>query len=136
MPELIEAPVVIAAAGSPPKRIEEFVGRASTAGSGLSIARMVSPAGWAEPGQTPEFDEYTLVLAGTLVAESGDGMIEIGAGQALLVRAGEWVRYGTPSPEGAEYISVCVPAFSPELVHRDIGGQESRTGSCPRPWRA
>jgi mannose-6-phosphate isomerase-like protein (cupin superfamily) len=119
MPELIEAPMVIAAAGSPPKRIEEFVGRARTASSGLSIARMVSPAGWSEPGQTPEFDEYTLVLTGTLLAECRTGTIEVGAGQALFVRAGEWVRYGTPAPQGAEYISICVPAFSPELVHRD-----------------
>jgi mannose-6-phosphate isomerase-like protein (cupin superfamily) len=125
MPKLSEAPVVIAAAGSPPKRIEEFVGRARTASSGLSIARMVSPAGWAEPGQTPEFGEYTLVLAGTLVAESRKGMFEVGAGQALFVRAGEWVRYSTPSPEGAEYISVCVPAFSPDIVHRDIGVQRT-----------
>jgi mannose-6-phosphate isomerase-like protein (cupin superfamily) len=119
MPKLIEAPVVIAAAGSPSKQIEEFVGRARTASSGLSIARMVSPAGWAEPGQTPEFDEYTIVLAGRVVAEWRDGRTELGAGQALLVRAGEWVRYSTPDREGAEHISVCVPAFSPELVNRD-----------------
>lgn len=125
MPHLIEAPRVIAAAGSPPKRIEEFVGRARTDSSGLSIARMVSPAGWAEPGQTPEFDEYTVVLSGTLVAESRGGTLEVGAGQALLVRAGEWVRYSTPAPEGAEYISVCMPAFSPDLVHRDIGVEQT-----------
>lgn len=119
MPELIEAPVVIAAEGSPPKRIEEFVGRARTGTNALSIARMVSPAGWTEPGQTPQFDEYTVVIAGILVAEWHGGISEVGAGQALFVRAGEWVRYSTPSPEGAEYVSVCMPAFSPEAVHRD-----------------
>lgn len=119
MPELIEAPVVIAASGSPPKRIEEFVGRARTRTSGVSIARMVSPAGWKEPGQTPEFEEYTVVTAGTLVAEWSGGIAEVTAGQALFVGAGEWIRYSTPSPEGAEYISVCLPAFSPDLVHRD-----------------
>lgn len=119
MPELIEAPVVVAAAGSPPKQIEEFVGRARTGTSRVSIARMVSPSGWKEPGQTPEFEEYTVVIAGTLVAESSSATTEVRAGQALFVGAGEWVRYSTPSPEGAEYISVCLPAFSPDLVHRD-----------------
>lgn len=119
MPERIEAPASVPAAGTPPKLIEEFVGRVRTASGEISIARMVSPAGWAEPGQTPEFDEYTIVLAGTLRAEFEGGEVEIAAGQALHAPAGEWVRYSTPSPDGAAYISVCVPAFSPDLVHRD-----------------
>lgn len=119
MPELIEAPVVVAAAGSPPKRIEEFVGRVRTRTNGLSIARMVSPGGWTEAGQAPEFDEYTVVIAGILVAECRCGRTEVRPGQALFARAGEWVRYSTPFPEGAEYVSVCIPAFSPGMVHRD-----------------
>jgi len=116
--KLIERPGIIEAAGNKPKRIEEFVGRVNTRTGALSIARMTSPAGWQEPGQTPEFDEYTVVLRGMLVAEGRKGRIEVRAGQALHVPAGEWVRYGTPS-EGAEYIAVCLPAFSPETVHRD-----------------
>jgi mannose-6-phosphate isomerase-like protein (cupin superfamily) len=117
MPELIESPVRVEAAGAPPKLIEEFAGRASNSEERVSVARMRSPAGWSEPGQRPEFDEYTLVLSGALRVDSGDGSLEVAAGQAVLARAGEWVRYSTP--EGAEYISVCLPAFAPETVHRD-----------------
>jgi mannose-6-phosphate isomerase-like protein (cupin superfamily) len=117
MPELIESPVRVEAAGEPPKLIDEFAGRASGGEERLSVARMRSPAGWSEPGQRPEFDEYTVVLNGALRVESDDGVLEVRAGQAVLARAGQWVRYSTP--EGAEYIAVCVPAFSPETVHRD-----------------
>jgi mannose-6-phosphate isomerase-like protein (cupin superfamily) len=117
MPELIESPVRVEAAGEPPKLIDEFAGRASGGEERLSVARMRSPAGWSEPGQRPEFDEYTVVLGGMLRVESEDGSLEVRAGQAVLARAGQWVRYSTP--EGAEYIAVCVPAFSPETVHRD-----------------
>jgi len=119
MPEVIEAPVRVEAAGEPPKLIDEFAGRASNSEERVSVARMRSPAGWSEPGQRPEFDEYTVVLAGTLRVEGEDGAIEVGAGQAILARAGEWVLYSTP--EGAEYVAVCLPAFSPETVHRDSG---------------
>ncbi len=117
MPELIETPVRVEAAGEPPKLIEEFAGRASNSEERVSVARMRSPAGWAEPGQRPEFDEYTVVLSGSLHVESESGTLEVPAGQGVLVRAGEWVRYSTP--EGAEYVAVCLPAFSPESVHRD-----------------
>ncbi len=117
MPEPIEQPVRVEAAGEPPKLIEEFAGRASTGDERVSVARMRSPAGWSEPGQRPEFDEYTIVLAGALRVESEDGTREVAAGQGILTRAGEWVRYSTP--EGAEYMAVCLPAFSPDTVHRD-----------------
>jgi mannose-6-phosphate isomerase-like protein (cupin superfamily) len=117
MPELIDAPVRVEAAGEPPKLIDEFAGRASGGEERLSIARMRSPAGWSEPGQRPEFDEYTVVLAGSLSVESESGSLDVGAGQGVLVRAGEWVRYSTP--DGAEYVAICLPAFSPETVHRD-----------------
>jgi mannose-6-phosphate isomerase-like protein (cupin superfamily) len=117
VPELIESPVRVEAAGEPPKRIEEFAGRASNGEERVSVARMRSPGGWREPGQRPEFDEYTVVLGGALRIETEDGTLEVPAGQAVLVRAGEWVRYSTP--EGAEYVAVCLPAFSPETVHRD-----------------
>ena len=117
MPELIEAPVRVEAAGEPPKLIDEFAGRASNSEQRASVARMRSPAGWSEPGQRPEFDEYTIVLGGALNVESENGSLEVPAGQAVLTRAGEWVRYSTPA--GAEYIAVCLPAFSPETVHRD-----------------
>ena len=118
MPELIETPVRVEAAGEPPKLIEEFAGRASNGEARVSVAGMRSPAGWNEPGQRPEFDEYTVVLGGTLHVESEDGgTLEVPAGQAVLVRGGEWVRYSTP--EGAEYVAVCLPAFSPDTVHRD-----------------
>jgi len=117
MPEPIEQPVRVEAAGEPPKLIDEFAGRASTGEERVSVARMRSPAGWSEPGQRPEFDEYTIVLAGALRVESEDGTLEVAAGQGILTRAGEWVRYSTP--EGAEYVAVCLPAFSPDTVHRD-----------------
>ena len=116
---LIETPTVIAAAGNPPKRIAEYVGRLNTGSRALSIARMVSPGGWQEPGQIPEFDEYTLVLRGTVRVETRTGSINVTTGQAFLAPAGEWVRYTTPEEEGAEYIAVCSPAFAPEAVHRD-----------------
>jgi quercetin dioxygenase-like cupin family protein len=117
MPQLVERPTVVTAAGNLPKRIEEYVGRVNTATEEVSIARMKSPAGWVEPGQTPEFDEYTLVLAGALRVESRDGTLTVAAGQAVITRAGEWVRYSTP--DGAEYVAVCLPAFSPATVRRD-----------------
>ncbi len=119
MPILIQSPTVIQAAGNKPKRIEEFIGRVNSHTEALSIARMTSPGGWVEPGQTPEFDEYTVVLRGTLRVESHEGVIEVRAGQAVITPAGQWVRYSTPEPEGAEYIAVCLPAFSSETVHRD-----------------
>jgi mannose-6-phosphate isomerase-like protein (cupin superfamily) len=119
MPELIEAPKRVAAAGTRPKVIEEFAGRVNTGEQRVSVARMRSPEGWVEPGQQPDFDEYTLVLDGTLRVESRDGTLEVGAGQAVVVRAGEWVRYSTPAAGGAHYVAVCLPAFSPETVHRD-----------------
>jgi mannose-6-phosphate isomerase-like protein (cupin superfamily) len=117
MPELIASPVRVEAAGQPPKLIEEFAGRASNGEARVSVARMRSPAGWTEPGQRPEFDEYTVVLDGSLRVEGEDGSIDVRAGQAVLVRGGEWVRYSTP--DGAEYVAVCLPAFSPATVHRD-----------------
>lgn len=117
MAELIESPVLVAAAGEPPKTIEEFTGRASSGEERVSIARMKSPKGWVEPGQRPEFDEYTVVIDGTLRVETEDGTVDVRAGQGILVRDGEWVRYS--SPEGAEYVAVCLPAFSVETVHRD-----------------
>ena len=119
MPTLISAPIVIEAAGSKPKLIEEFIGRVNSATAGVSVARMRSPAGWIEPGQTPEFDEYTVVLRGVLRVTTKDEAIDVHAGQAVVTHRGEWVMYSTPEPEGAEYIAVCVPAFSPDIVHRD-----------------
>jgi len=117
MLELIEKPTRIEAAGNKPKRIDEYVGRVNTDTERLSIAVMESPAGWREPGQRPEFDEYTVVLEGMVRVEHEGGVLEVGAGQAVLARAGEWVRYDTP--EGARYVAVCLPAFSPQTVHRD-----------------
>ena len=117
MPRLIEAPTVVPAAGEPPKRIEEYVGRVNSGHSEFSVARMVSPQGWSEPGQRPEFDEYTVVLAGALEVETENATLEVPAGSGVLTRAGEWVRYSTP--HGAEYVAVCLPAFSPDTVHRD-----------------
>jgi mannose-6-phosphate isomerase-like protein (cupin superfamily) len=117
MPDLIGRPALIEAAGSKPKRIEEYVGRVNSGTTDVSIARMKSPPGWVEPGQKPEFDEYTLVLSGMLRVESTDGTLEVQTGQAVLARAGEWIRYSTPG--GAEYVAVCLPAFSPATVHRD-----------------
>jgi mannose-6-phosphate isomerase-like protein (cupin superfamily) len=119
MPKIVERPTVIQAAGNVPKVIEEFVGRVNTRDSAVSIARMKSPSGWIEPGQTPEFDEFTVVLRGELTVASRDATVVVREGQAVIVRAGEWVRYSTPGPDGAEYIAVCLPAFSPETVHRD-----------------
>ena len=119
MIRLIPSPTVIEAAGNKPKLIEEFVGRVNSGTSGLSIARMSSPEGWVEPGQTPEFDEYTLVLKGMLRVESAEGTTEVRAGQAIITPAGHWVRYSTPEAGGAEYLAVCLPGFSPETVHRD-----------------
>jgi len=116
MPTLLLKPTVIPAAGEPPKIIEEFVGRVNSRTSALSIARMTSPPGWREPGQTPEFDEYTVVLRGELQVQTRDKNYNVAAEQAIIVHAGEWVRYSTP--QGAEYIAVCLPAFSPQTVHR------------------
>jgi mannose-6-phosphate isomerase-like protein (cupin superfamily) len=119
MPRLIENPSTVQAAGTPPKRIDEYVGRVNTGEERVSIARMRSPAGWVEPGQRPEFDEYTLVLEGCLRVEHEGGAVDVRAGQAVLARAGEWVRYSTPEAGGASYVAVCLPAFSPGTVHRD-----------------
>ena len=119
MPTLIEKPTQVEAAGNKPKLIREYVGRVNSDTAGLSIAHMQSPTGWVEPGQTPEFDEYTLVLHGTVRVIHKTGSMDVGAGQAVLVAAGEWVQYSTPDADGAQYISVCLPAFSPGLVHRD-----------------
>ena len=119
MARLIAAPTLVEAAGTPPKQIREHVGAVNSGHSGLSIARMTSPQGWREPGQTPEFSEYTLVLAGMLRVETRAGVHEVKAGQAICTEPGEWVRYSTPNPGGAEYIAVCVPAFTPGTVHRD-----------------
>jgi len=119
MARLIRTPTVIEAAGNRPKLIEEFVGNVNSKSAAISIARMKSPGGWTEPGQTPEFDEYSLVLRGILRASTRTQVFEAAAGQALVVGRGEWVQYSTPGDAGAEYISVCIPAFSPETVHRD-----------------
>ena len=119
MPRLIQAPAVIQAAGTKPKRIEEYTGRVNSGHAGVSVARMVSPGGWEEPGQRPEFEEITVVLRGLLRVEHAAGVIDVHAGQAIVTAPGEWVRYSTPEPEGAEYVAVCLPAFSPALVHRD-----------------
>ena len=119
MPELIGEPSRVAAAGEPPKLIDEYVGRASTGETALSIAHMRSPSGWAEPGQRPEFDEFTIVLQGALVVTFDGGQLTVKAGQGVHARPGEWVRYSTPGGGGAEYISVCLPAFAAGIVHRD-----------------
>jgi len=119
MVRLIEAPTRIAAQGEPPKLIEEFIGRVNSATTSLSVAKMTSPCGWSEPGQTPEFDEFTVVLRGALHVATREGTLRVAAGQAVVAECGEWVRYSTPEPDGAEYIAVCVPAFSPDTVHRD-----------------
>jgi len=119
MPSLISRPSRIEAAGNKPKLIDEYIGRVNTKSEGVSIAHMRSPGGWQEPGQTPEFDEYTVVLNGMLRVEYRGGVMEVRGGQAVIAHKGEWVRYSTPEPEGAEYIAVCLPAFSMEIVHRD-----------------
>jgi ethanolamine utilization protein EutQ (cupin superfamily) len=116
-PTHIAAPTRVEAAGNVPKLIDEFVGHVNTSTSDLSIARMTSPAGWVEPGQTPEFDEFTIVLDGTLRVEHRDGAFDVGPGEAVMTHRGEWVRYSTPN--GAQYVAVCLPAFSPGTVHRD-----------------
>ncbi len=115
----IQKPTIIRAAGSPPKQIEEFVGRVNSRTAEVSIARMTSPAGWSEPGQTPQFSEYTVVLRGTLTVKLKDKELDVTAGQAIIIEAGEWVQYSTPPEGGAEYIAVCLPAFSPDSVRRD-----------------
>ena len=112
-------PTVIAAAGTKPKRIEEFAGRVNSGHAGVSVARMMSPSGWQEPGQRPEFEEITVVLRGMVRVEHEGGTLDVRAGQAVVTAPGEWVRYSTPEPDGAEYIAVCLPAFSPATVHRD-----------------
>lgn len=119
MPRLIEQPTVIEAAGNKPKRIEEFAGRVNSGDTQVSVARMVSPGGWQEPGQRPEFQEVTVVLRGLVRVEHEGGVLDVKAGQAVVTLPGEWVRYSTPEPDGAEYVAVCLPAFSPDTVHRD-----------------
>ena len=119
MARLIEQPTEVQAAGTPPKRIREYVGAVNSGDRAVSIARMSSPQGWREPGQQPAFAEYTLVLEGTLRVETRAGTLEVHAGQAVATAPGEWVRYSTPEPGGAEYLAVCLPAFSPDNVHRD-----------------
>ena len=119
MTRKIETPTVVPAEGTEPKLIEEYVGRVNTGDASVSIARMRSPQGWEEPAQTPEFDEYTLVLAGMLLVEHDGGRVEVRAGEAVHTKAGERVRYSSPEPGGAEYVAICVPAFAPELAHRD-----------------
>lgn len=119
MATIIHAPTLVRAAGNKPKQIEEFIGRVNSGTEALSVARMTSPGGWIEPGQTPDFDEYTVVLRGTLRVASRTGALDVHAGQAVVAPRGEWVQYSTPEPEGAEYIAICLPAFSPAAVHRD-----------------
>ncbi len=119
MPRLLKAPTLIEAAGSSPKRIEEHVGLVNSGHRDVSVARMASPEGWSEPGQRPEFREVSLVLSGMLRVESHDGALEVRSGQTVIADPGEWVRYSTPERGGAEYIAICIPAFSPETVHRN-----------------
>ena len=119
MPTLIAQPTVVAAVGTKPKRIEEYAGRVNSGHTGVSVARMVSPAGWEEPGQRPEFEEITVVLQGMLRVDHDGGTLDVRAGQAVVAAPGEWVRYSSPEPGGAEYVAICLPAFSPATVHRD-----------------
>ena len=119
MPTFIASPKIIEAAGNKPKRIEEYIGRINTNTSEVSIARMKSPSGWVEPGQTPEFEEYTIVLKGILRVTTKDGARDVHAGEAVITHPGEWVQYSTPGEEGAEYVAICRPAFSIDTVHRD-----------------
>lgn len=119
MPRLIPQPTIIRSAGNKPKQIQEFAGLVNSGHSGVSVARMVSPGGWQEPGQRPDFEEITVVLRGMIRVEHAGGTLEVRAGQAVVTAPGEWVRYSTPDPDGAEYIAVCLPAFSPDMVHRD-----------------
>lgn len=122
MPTLIAQPTVIQAAGNKPKQIEEYAGRVASGHTAVSVARMVSPEGWREPGQRPEFEEVTVVLRGMLRVEHEGGALDVRSGQAVVAHPGEWVRYGSPEPGGAEYVAVCLPAFSPAQVHRDPPG--------------
>ena len=119
MPTLIAAPTRVEAAGNKPKLIDEYIGRVNSQTTAASVAHMRSPGGWQEPGQTPEFDEFTVVLRGTLRVEHRDGTMDVRAGQAVIAHRGEWIRYSTPELEGAEYIAVCLPAFAMDTVHRD-----------------
>ncbi len=119
MPKLIEKPTIVEAVGNKPKRIEEFAGRVNSGHEKVSVARMKSPEGWLEPGQTPQFEEITLVLSGMLKVEHKGGALEVRAGQAVVAAPGEWVRYSSPEAGGAEYVAVCLPAFSPDTVRRD-----------------
>ena len=125
MPQLIQAPTIVQATGNKPKRTEEFVGRVNTANQQVSVGRMRSPAGRQEPGQRPEFEEITLVLAGMLRVEHEHGVIDVRAGQVVTASPGEWVSYSSPGPQGAEYAAICLPAFSPAAVHRDDGEKDS-----------
>lgn len=120
MPKLISSPTRITAAGNKPKIIEEFIGRVNSGDDTLSVAHMRSPGGWVEPGQTPEFDEYTVVISGVLRVTHKNGVIDVNTGQAVITRAGEWVQYSSPTHDGADYIAICLPAFSPQTVHRDV----------------
>lgn len=128
MAKLIPAPKIIPAVGAPPKKISEFVGHVASGTAAVSIAVMESPSGWSEPGQSPDFDEYTVVLDGEVVAETESGTLRAQAGQAIHSPAGEWIRYSTPGDAGARYVSVCVPAFSPDTVHRDDSAAQTLLG--------
>lgn len=119
MPQLIAAPAIVEAVGTPPKIIQEFIGRVNSGDDGISVARMISPEGWSEPGQSPGFREITVVLMGELHVEHESGLLKVAAGQAVICEPGEWVRYSTPEAGGAEYIAICLPAFSPATVRRD-----------------
>jgi mannose-6-phosphate isomerase-like protein (cupin superfamily) len=119
MPTHIQRPTVVQAAGNKPKIIEEYFGRVNSKTGEVSVARMKSPSGWIEPGQTPEFDEYTVVIRGTLRVKTQEGWLDVHAGEGVIVHRGEWVQYSTPGAEGAEYVAICLPAFSPDIVHRD-----------------
>ncbi|MBM4068677.1 MAG: cupin [Planctomycetes bacterium] len=119
MPTLIAKPTRIEAAGNKPKLIDEFIGRVNSRDDAISVAHMRSPSGWVEPGQTPEFNEFTIVLKGTLRVKHKAGTMDVNAGQAVVAHKGEWIQYSTPGPDGAEYIAICLPAFSPATVHRD-----------------
>jgi mannose-6-phosphate isomerase-like protein (cupin superfamily) len=119
MPSFIKSPSIVKAEGNEPKIIQEFIGRVSSKDTNVSVARMRSPAGWEEPGQTPEFVEYTIVLSGTVRIKSKDGIVDVKSGEAIITQKGEWIQYSTPGIDDAEYISVCLPAFSPSTVHRD-----------------
>jgi mannose-6-phosphate isomerase-like protein (cupin superfamily) len=121
MPRLIDKPTVIDCVGTKPKQIQEFAGRVNSGHAGVSVARMISPSGWEEPGQRPEFEEITVVLKGVLRVQHENGVLDVRAGQAVVASPGEWVRYSTPGQDGAEYVAVCLPAFSPATVNRDQG---------------